>query len=112
MRFAERWRRESPVRYYEDDFIILDADGPGQLIGIVHSIDMLQSRHEMRWSHAGADNSYIDGNSESPAYLRGIGGEDTFGTSYGGGGYLAQDSLCSDITYYVLIIDVGDRQQL
>jgi len=112
MRFAARWRRESPVRDYEDDFIILDADGPGQLIGIVHSIDMLQSRHEMRWSHAGADNIYIDGNSESPAYLRGIGGEDTFGTSYGGGDYLAQTSLYSDMPYYVQKDFEGNKQKL
>jgi hypothetical protein len=88
MRFAARWRREAPVRDYADEFIMLDADGPGQLIGFTIGVDMLQSRHQMRWSHAGADNIYIDGDGDHPAYVRGIGGEDTFGTSAGGAEYV------------------------
>jgi hypothetical protein len=112
MRFAARWRRESPVRDYADEFILLDADGPGQLIGFVHSVDMLQSRQIMRWSHAGADNIYIDGDGDHPAHLRGIGGEDTFGTSYSGGDYLPQTSLFSDMPFYVQKDPDGDRQKL
>ena len=30
---------ESPVRDYADEFILFDADGPGQLIGFIHSIE-------------------------------------------------------------------------
>lgn len=101
MRFAARWRREAPVRDYQDDFLILDADGPGRLVGFVHSIDMLHDRHGMRWSHAGSDNIYVDGNGLEPAFLRGIGGEDTFGTSYGGHEYFPQSALFSDMPYYV-----------
>jgi hypothetical protein len=112
MRFAARWRRESPVRDYADEFILLDADGPGQLIGFIHSVDMLQSRQIMRWSHAGADNIYIDGEGAQPAHLRGIGGEDTFGTSYSGGDYLPQTSLFSDMPFYVQKDPEGDRQKL
>jgi hypothetical protein len=112
MRFAARWRREAPVRDYADEFILLDADGPGQLIGFIHSVDMLQSRQIMRWSHAGADNIYIDGDGDHPAHLRGIGGEDTFGTSYSGGDYLPQTSLFSDMPFYIQKDPEGDRQKL
>ncbi|MDY0169523.1 MAG: DUF2961 domain-containing protein [Thermoguttaceae bacterium] len=112
MRFAARWRREAPVRDYADEFILLDADGPGQLIGFVHSVDMLQDRHVMRWSHAGADNIYIDGDGDHPAHLRGIGGEDTFGTSYSGGDYLPQTSLFSDMPYYIQNDAEGNKQKL
>jgi len=112
LRFAARWRRESPVRDYADEFILLDADGPGQLIGFVHSVDMLQSRQIMRWSHAGADNIYIDGDGDHPAHLRGIGGEDTFGTSFSGGDYLPQTSLFSDMPFYVQKDPDGNMQKL
>jgi hypothetical protein len=112
MRFAARWRREAPVRDYADEFILVDADGPGQLIGFIHSVDMLQDRHVMRWSHAGADNIYIDGDGDHPAHLRGIGGEDTFGTSYSGGDYLPQTSLFSDMPYYIQKDPEGNKQKL
>ncbi len=112
MRFSARWRRESPVRDYTDDYIVLDADGPGRLVGFVYAVDMLVSREQMRWSHAGADSIYIDGDGEHPAYLRGIGGEDSFGTSYSGGDYLPQSSLYSDMPFYVQQDDEGMRQKL
>ncbi len=112
MRFRARWRREAPVRDYEDEFIMLDADGPGRLIGFMYSIDMLEDRHEMRWSHAGADNIYIDGTGRHPAYLRGIGGEDTFGASYSGGDNPGGTSLYADVPYYVWKDDDGDYQQV
>jgi len=73
---------------------------------------MLQSRFQMRWSHAGADNVYIDGDGPRPAYLRGIGGEDSFGTSFGGNEYAAGTSLFSDMPYYVQKDPAGDKQKL
>lgn len=100
-RFCARWRREAPVRDYQDDFLMLDTDGPGRLIGYVHSIDMLFSRHGMRWSHAGSDNIYIDGVGTHPTHLRGHGAEDTFGASWGGHTYSPQSSLFADMPYYV-----------
>jgi len=112
LRLCARWRRESPVRDYADDFILLDADGPGRLVGFVYGVDMLQSRQQMRWSHAGADNIYIDGDTHQPAFLRGIGGEDTFGTSFGGNEYQAQTSLFSDMPFYVQKDAAGDQQKL
>ncbi len=111
LRFCARWRREAPVPDYQDDFFMLDADGPGRLIGYVHSIDMLYNRHIMRWSHAGSDNIYIDGMGRYPAYLRGHGAEDTFGASYGGHTYSPQSSLFSDLPYYVQK-DEGDQDCL
>ncbi len=42
MRFCARWRREAPVRDYQDDFLMLDADGPGRLVGFTYGVDMLQ----------------------------------------------------------------------
>lgn len=110
--FCARWRRESPVRDYADDFIVADIDGPGRLVGFVHSIDMLQSRFKMRWSHAGADNIYIDGDGPRPAYLRGIGGEDSFGTSFGGNEYIPGTSLFSDMPYYIQKDYKGEQQKL
>jgi hypothetical protein len=112
MRFCARWRREAPARAYQDEYLLLDADGPGQLVGFVYSVDMLQSRQTMRWSHAGADNIYLDGDGDHPAYLRGIGGEDTFGTSYGGADYPAQTSLVADMPYYVQKDPEGDKQKM
>jgi len=111
-RFCARWRRESPVRDYADDFIVADIDGPGRLVGFVHSIDMLQSRFLMRWSHAGADNIYIDGDGPRPTYLRGIGGEDSFGTSFGGNEYVPGTSLFSDMPYYIQKDYQGEQQKL
>lgn len=101
MRFCARWRREAPVRDFQDEFIMLDADGPGRLVGFTYGVDMLQDRFKMRWSHAGADNIYLDGGSDQPGFLRGIGGEDTFGSSYGGGDYKPQSALFADMPYYI-----------
>lgn len=112
MRFCARWRRESPVRDNQDDFIMLDADGPGRLVGFAYSVDMLQSRQTMRWSHAGGDRIYIDGQGDEPAYLRGLGGEDTFGVSYGGNEYKPQSALFADMPYYVQKDAQGDMQKM
>ncbi|WP_197993220.1 glycoside hydrolase family 172 protein [Gimesia aquarii] len=112
MRFRARWRRESPVADFADDFIMLDAAGPGRLIGFVYAVDMLESRHKMRWSHGGADNIYIDGLGDQPSFLRGIGGEDTFGASHGGADYVPQTFLYSDMPYYIQKDAKGERQKL
>lgn len=112
MRFRARWRRESPVTDFADDFIMLDADGPGRFLGFVYAVDMLESRHKMRWSHGGADNIYIDGLGDQPSFLRGIGGEDTFGASHGGADYMPQTFLYADMPYFIQKDQQGDRQKL
>ena len=73
---------------------------------------MLESRQKMRWSHAGADNIYIDGQGDQPSFLRGIGGEDTFGASHGGADYIPQSALYADMPYYIQKDPEGDKQKL
>ena len=81
-RFCARWRRENATERYGENFFMLDADGPGQLVGFIYGIRLIDNTDH--WSHGGAENIYLDGEGDYPAYIRGIGGEDTFGTSYGG----------------------------
>jgi hypothetical protein len=106
-RFCARWRRENPTQRYGEDYLLLDADGPGQLIGFVYGLRLIDNVD--RWSHGGADNVYLDGDGEHPAYLRGIGGEDTFGTSYGGAQHPAETHLYAALPYYVHE-DVGEAR--
>lgn len=102
-RFAARWRREFPTERYGQDYLMLDADGPGQLIGFVYGLRLIDNTD--RWSHGGADNIYIDGMGAQPAYLRGIGGEDSFGTSYGGSLHTPRTHLNAGMPYYEQIDD-------
>ncbi len=97
-RFSAQWRREMPTVRYGDDYLILDADGPGQLIGFFYGVRLIDSVD--RWSHGGAENIYLDGLGAQPAYLRGIGGEDTFATSYGGVLHRPETHLYDGIPYY------------
>ena len=38
IRFCARWRREMPTVRYGEDFLMLDADGPRQLLGFVYGV--------------------------------------------------------------------------
>jgi hypothetical protein len=102
-RFCARWRREFPTQRYGQDYLMLDADGPGRLVGFVYGVRLIDNVD--RWSHGGADNIYIDGQGDHPAYLRGIGGEDTFGASYGGSLHTPRTHLNAGIPYYEQIDD-------
>ena len=106
-RFCARWRREAPTERYGEDFLLLDADGPGQLIGFVYGVRLYDDTD--RWSHGGGDNIYIDGDGDHPAYLRGIGGEDTFGSSYGGALHMPETHLYAGLPYYTHA-DVGQAR--
>lgn len=97
-RFSAQWRREMPTERYGRDYLILDADGPGQLIGFFYGVRLIDNVD--RWSHGGAENIYIDGLGAQPAYLRGIGGEDTFATSYGGVLHRPETHLYDGMPYY------------
>lgn len=101
-RFSARWRREMPVQAHGEDYVILDADGPGQLVGYFYAINLIKTRREARWSHGGADNIYIDGQGSFPSYLRGIGGEEGFATGWAGGEYPADSHLFADMPYFVM----------
>ncbi|MBF0245328.1 MAG: DUF2961 domain-containing protein [Planctomycetes bacterium] len=97
-RFSCRWRRDTLTRRYSDGFLLLDAEGPGQLLGFVYGVILKDNTD--RWSHGGSDNIYIDGQGAHPAYLRGIGGEDTFGTSYGGAKHDPETHLHAGMPLY------------
>ena len=98
-RFCARWRREMPTDRYGAGFLMLDADGPGDLVGFVYGVRLIDNVD--RWSHGGAENIYIDGSGDYPAFIRGIGGEDTFGTSYGGAIHPPETHLHAGMPYYV-----------
>ncbi len=98
-RFCARWRREMPTQRYGEDFLVMDADGPGQLVGYIYGVRLLDDAD--RWSHGGADNIYVDGDGEYPAYLRGIGGEDVFGAGYGGALHPPETHHFAALPYYV-----------
>jgi hypothetical protein len=106
-RFCACWRRECPSRRYGEEFLMLDADGPGQLIGFVYGVRLIDNVD--RWSHGGAENIYLDGDGKDPAYIRGIGGEDTFGTSYGGAIHPPETHLYAAMPYY-MHEDIGEAR--
>lgn len=106
-RFCASWRREMPTQRYGENFLMLDADGPGQLIGFFYGVRLLDNVD--RWSHGGAENIYLDGLGQHPAYIRGIGGEDTFGTSYGGVQHPPESHLYAGLPYYK-IEDTGEAR--
>ena len=97
-RFCARWRREMPARSYGEDFMLLDADGPGQLLGFAYGVRLLDD--DDRWSHGGADNIYIDGEGQHPAFIRGIGGEDCFGRGFGGNLHPVDSHLYEGMPFY------------
>ncbi len=102
-RFCARWRREFPTQRYGEDYLMLDADGPGQLVGFTYGVRLIDNTD--RWSHGGAENIYIDGDAVHPSYVRGIGGEDTFGTSYGGSLHVPESRLYASMPFYEHIDD-------
>jgi hypothetical protein len=106
-RFCAQWRREMPTERYGENYLILDAVGRGQLIGFFYGVRLLDNTD--RWSHGGAENIFIDGLGRRPSYIRGLGGEDTFGTSYGGVLHTPETHLYSGIPYYKAE-DVGEAR--
>ena len=80
LRFHAQWRREYPCEAFGEDYLVLDAEGEGRLLGFTYGVRVRDDA--ARWSHGGADNIYIDGEKD-PAFLRGSGGEDTFGVGSG-----------------------------
>jgi len=97
LRFHAKWRREYPTQAFREEYLVMDAVGQGRLLGFVLGICLYDDAD--RWSHGGAENIYIDGKVE-PVFLRGSGGEDTFGTSYGGALHTPETHLYAGIPYY------------
>ncbi len=102
LRFHASWRRENPAPAWADDFFVMDAVGRGYLIGF--SLGVRLRSDEQRWSHAGSENFYIDGEATGedgivPHYLRAAGGENTFDTGFGGVNHIPNTHLYSGIPY-------------
>jgi hypothetical protein len=98
LRFHAQWRREFPTQAFGEEYLLLDTAGRGQLLGFNYGVRLYDDA--ARWSHGGAENIYLDGESR-PAFLRGSGGEDTFGASYGGVLHIPDSHLYQGIPYYV-----------
>ncbi len=98
LRFHAQWRREYPCEAFGEDYLVLDAAGEGRLLGFTYGVRVRDDA--ARWSHGGADNIYIDGE-QDPAFLRGSGGEDTFGVGSGGVLHEPDTSLYQGMPYYV-----------
>ena len=98
LRFHAQWRREYPCQAFGEDYLVLDAAGQGRLLGFTYGVRVRDDA--ARWSHGGADNIYIDGE-QNPAFLRGSGGEDTFGVGGGGVLHKPDTTLYQGMPYYV-----------
>jgi hypothetical protein len=86
---------------------MLDADGPGQFLGFVYGVRLEDNVD--RWSHGGGDNIYIDGEGDDPVYIRGIGGEDSFGVSYGGCIHEPETYHYTSMPFYIYE-DIGEAR--
>ncbi len=102
LRFHAQFRRENPCEAFGRNYLLLDTVGRGYFLGFNYGVAVRDSR--ARWSHAGAENIYIANESGAPegtfAYLRGGGGEDTFGASYGGVLHQPSTHLDQGVPYY------------
>lgn len=98
LRFHAQWRREFPTQAFGEEYLVLDAVGRGELVGFTYGVRLYDDA--ARWSHGGADNIYVDGQGE-PAFLRGSGGEDTFGVSGGGVLHTPDSHMYQGMPYYV-----------
>ena len=81
----------------------MDAVGRGYLMGF--SLGVQVRVDNIRWSHAGSENIYIDGEATGedgivPHYLRAAGGENTFDTGFGGVTHKSNSHLYAGIPYY------------
>ena len=103
LRFHASWRQESQGPAWGEDFFAMDAVGRGYLMGF--SLGVQVRVDDIRWSHAGSENIYIDGEATGedgivPHYLRAAGGENTFDTGFGGVKHKANSHLYAGIPYY------------
>lgn len=68
------------------------------MIGFFYGVRLIDNTD--RWRHGGAKNIYIDGLGDHPSYTRRLGGEDTFGTSFGGVLYKPESHQHTGMPYY------------
>ena len=102
LRFHAQFRRENPCEAFGRNYLLLDTVGRGYFLGFNYGVAVRDSR--ARWSHAGAENIYITNDIHAPegtfAYLRGGGGEDSFGASYGGVLHQPSSHLDQGVPFY------------
>ena len=103
VRFHASWRRENPAPAWGEDFFVMDAVGRGYLLGFSLGLRLRSDEH--RWTHAGSENLYIDGEATgedgiAPHYLRAAGGENTFDTAFGGVRHTPDTHLFAGIPYF------------
>jgi len=84
--FHAQWRRESPAQRRGQPYTIMKAKGAGFIAGVTYHVRVEDDSDA--WYHGGGDYIFIDGAS-SPAVLKGIGGEDFFGQSWGSAEFTA-----------------------
>jgi hypothetical protein len=72
-RFHAGWRRAFPGYRRGQPLTLLEAKGEGRLLGVIYHVVKRDS--DDRWSHGGADQTWIDGDTPNPTYLYGTGGE-------------------------------------
>ncbi len=106
-RFCARWRRECPTASYGEQYLLLDTQAAGCLAGFVYGVRLFDN--DDRWSHGGAENLYLDGQGEHPIFIRGVGGEDTFGVGYGGNQTVPLTHHHAAMPYYVHE-DIGEAR--
>lgn len=106
-RFCARWRRECPTASYGEQYLLMDTQATGMLVGFVYGVRLFDN--EDRWSHGGSENIYLDGQGDYPAYIRGVGGEDTFGVGYGGNQTVPLTHHYAAMPYYVHE-DIGEAR--
>ena len=103
LRFHAGWRRENPAPAWADDFFTMDAVGRGYLLGF--SLGVRLRTDQQRWTHAGSENLYIDGEATGedgivPHYLRQAGGENTFDAGRGGVCHVPDTYLYAGFPYW------------
>ena len=102
LRFHAQFRRENPCEAFGRNYLLLDTVGRGYFLGFNYGVAVRDGR--ARWSHAGAENIYIANETGAPvgtfAYLRGGGGEDSFGASYGGVLHQPSSHMDQGVPYY------------
>ena len=83
------WRRVFPAYRRGAGVNLVEAKGAGRMIGVMYHVAKRDS--DDRWSHGGGDQFFIDGETASPNYIYGIGGEDfahhAWGLAPGAGPY-------------------------
>lgn len=97
--FHAQWRRESPALRRGRPYTVMQAAGKGFLAGMTYHIRVDDTADD--WCHGGGDFVFLDAQTR-PYCIKGIGGEDYFGASWGINPFVSPYSGCTR--------DVGDKQ--